>query len=304
MEHTTGNASSRRLLRPWLVGLIALIALCLAAGVWLYSKTPQWTEPRDDVLAIGRSLTIGDVTVELSGFVSNDEGVEIIYSLNTSNPDVALHPVGQPDMANGEESLARINETVAEGGNRFTTSFTWRKRDEGVPDAVDLHMGSFVVSRPGLSGGGQIPLGEEYRASVADDGHYAEVSLAADILLDGRLYRASEILLLRESGSTEFNSFNLIIKPVDDLASITELASAGDTSITLTDDAGSSYRWLGTKTLWKRSPGSRTVVMQELKFVGAPPASGSTLTLGIKGAGEVVGPFVFKDVRLVAEDEQ
>ena len=260
--------------------------------------------PSDNVIAVGRSLTIADITVELSELVITEDGVDIRHSHSTSDLDLALYPVGQPELLNGDDPKARISKTVAEGSNRFTTSFTWRKRDEGVPDAVHLYLGSFVVSRSSLSGGGQISLGEEYRASIAAEGHYAKVSLAADILLDGRLYRASEILLLREPGSTEFNSFNLTIKPVDDLASITELASAGDTSITLTDDAGSSYRWLGTKTLWKRSPGSRTVVMQELKFVGAPPASGSTLTLGIKGAGEVVGPFVFKDVRLVAEDQQ
>ena len=303
MEHTTENAGSRRLLRPWLVSLIALIALSLAAGVWLYSKTKQGTAPSDDVLAIGRSLTIGGVTVELSGVVSDDEGVEILYSLNTSNPDVALYPVGQPDMANGEESLARINKTVAEGGSRYKTSFTWRKRDEGVPDAVDLHMGSFVGSRPGLSGGGQISLGDEYRTSIAAEGRYAKVPLAADILLDGRLYRANEMLLLRDSDSTEFTRFVLTIKPVDDLASVAELAPVGDTSITLTDDAGRSYRWLGTRTLWKRSSESRTIVRQELKFAGAPPASSSTLTLSIKGASEVVGPFVFEDFRLVPEDE-
>ena len=156
-------------------------------------------------------------------------------------------------MLNDNDPEARISKTIAEGSNRFTTSFTWRRRDEGVPDAVDLHMGSFVIVRPEVSGGGQISLGDEYRSSIAAEGHYAEVPLAADILLDGRLYRANEMLLLRESGSTEFTRFVLTLKPVDDSARIMEIASAGKTSVTLTDDAGSSYRWLGTKTLWKRS---------------------------------------------------
>ena len=283
---------------------LALILPLAMVGCQLGLGEQRPASPSDNVLAIDRSLTIADITVELSELVITEDGVDIRHSHSPSDSDLALYPVGQPEIANRDEPIARIAKTVAEGSNRFATSFTWRKRDEGVPNVVDMHMGSFVVSRPGLSGEGQITLGEEYRASIAAEGHYAKVPLAADILLDGRLYRANEMLLLREPGSTEFTRFVLTIKPVDDLASITELATVGNTSVTLTDDAGSSYRWLGTKTLWKRSPESRTVVMQELRFAGAPPASGSTLNLKTRGAGEVVGPFVFKDVRLVAEDEQ
>lgn len=304
MEHTSENAGSRRLLWHWLVALIAAVALGVVVGVWLVTGTQQAREPSDDVLPIGRNLTIGDVTVELSGVATTVEGVEFHYSHSTSDPEMAVYPVGQPKVVNGEESLARIRKTVAEGGNRFTTSFTWRKRDADVPDTVDLHMGSFVVSRPEVSGGGQIELGEEYRSRITTDRRSVVVPLAAEFILDGRHFRATEMRLMRDPDSTEFTSFVLTIKPVDDLTNITEIAFVGDSNVSATDEAGNSYGWLGTNTLWKRSPGSRTVVKQELRFAGAPPPSGTTLNLNIEGAGEAVGPFVFEDILIHADGRQ
>ena len=304
MEHTSENAGSRRLLWPWLVALVAAVALGVVVGVWLLTGTQQVRGASDDVLPIGRSLTTGDVTVELSGVASTAEGVEFHYSHSTSDPDMAVYPVGQPEVVNGEESLARIRRTVAEGGNRFTTSFTWRKRDADVSNTVDLHMGSFVVSRPEVAGSGQIELGEAFRTPIATDKRDVKVPLTAEIILDGRHFRATEMRLTRDPDSTEFTSFVLTIKPVGDLANITELASVGEANVSVTDEAGSSYRWLGTKTVWQQSPQSRTVVMQELKFAGAPPPSGTMLNLNIEGAGEAVGPFVFEDIPLLADDEQ
>jgi len=304
MEYTSENAGSRRLLWPRLVALVSAVGLCAAVGIWLLTGTQQTREPSDDVLPIGRNLTIGDVTVELSGVVSTAEGVEFHYSHSTSDPDMAVYPVGQPEVVNGEESLARIRKTVAEGGNRFTTSFTWRKRDADVPNTVDLHMGSFVVVRPEVAGGGQIALGEAFRTPIATDKHDVKVPLTAEIILDGRHFRATEMRLTRDPDSTEFTSFVLTIKPVGDLANITELATVGDANVLISDDAGNFYRWLGTETLWKQSPGSRTVVKQELRFAGAPPPSGTTLNLNIEGVGEVIGPFVFEDIPLLADDEQ
>ena len=303
MEHTSENAGSRRLLWPWLVALVAAVALGVVVGVWLLTGTQQAWESSDVILPIGRNLTIGDVTVELSGVVSNDEGVAFHYSHSTSDPDMAIYPVGQPKVVNGEESLARIRKTVAEGGNRFTTSFTWRKRDADVPNTVGLHMGSFVVSRPEVSGGGQIELGEEYRSRIATDRRSVAVPLTTEIILDGRHFRATELRLSRDRSSTEFTNFVLTIKPVNDLANITELASVGEANVSVTDEAGSSYRWLGTRTVWQRSPGSRTVERQELRFAGAPP-SGTTLNLIIEGAGEVVGPFVLENIPLHADSGQ
>ena len=304
MEHTSENAGSRRLLWPCLVALVAAVGLCTAVGIWLLTGTQQAREPSDDVLPIGRSLTFGDVTVELSGVLSTYEGVVFHYSHSTSDPDMGIYPVGQPEVVNGDESLARISQTVAKGGNRFTTSFTWRKRDAGVPNTVDLHLGSFVVSRPEVSGGGQIELGEEYRSRIAAGQRSVEVPLTAEISLDGRHFHATEMRLSRDADATEFASLVLTIKPVDDLAGLTELAPVGDTNITLADDAGNSYSWLGTRTLWQRSPESRRVVMQELRFAGAPSASGSTLNLNIEGVGEAVGPFVFEDISLLADGKQ
>ena len=283
---------------------LALLSSLSMIGCQLGLGEQRPEEPIEIGIAIDRSLTMGEVTVELSELVSTEDGVNIRHWHGTSDPDVIIHPVGQPEIVSADESMARISKSFAEGGNLFTTSFTWRKSDVGVPDVADVRMGSFVVSRPEVSGAGQIELGEEYRSRIATDKRNVEVPLTAKVTLAGRHFRATEMLLTREPGSKEFAGFVLTIKPADDVASVTELAPVGSTSVILTDDADSSYRWLGTTTLWKRSPESRTVVKQELKFAGAPPASVSRLNLNIEGVGEVVGPFVFKDVPLLTEEGQ
>ena len=285
-----------------MMSIILLMPLAMV-GCHLGLGVQRSEEPIGSMLAIDRSLTMAEVTVELSELASTKNGVDIRHSYSTSDPDSALYPVGQPAIMTGDQPVARISKTIAEGDNTFVTSFTWRKRDDGLPNTVDLHMDSFVVIRRDLSGGGQISLGEEYRSHIAADKRNVEVPVTAEITLHGRLFMATEMRLTREPASTEFTRFVLTVTPVDGLASITELASVGDANITLTDDTGSSYRWLGTRTLWQRSSESRTIARQELMFAGVPPASVSTLNLNIKGAGEV-GPFVFRDVPLPADGEQ
>ena len=283
---------------------LAMFSLMAMVGCQLASGEQRLTEPSENALRIDRSLTLADITVTLSELVITEEGVELHHSHGASDPDLALRPVGQPEMVKGDDPIARISEMVAKGDNGFVTSSTWRRRDDGLPNAVDLHMDSFVVIRRDVSGGGQISLGEEYRSRIAADKRNVKVPLTAEITLHGRLFIATEMRLTRDRASTEFTRFVLTITPADGLASITELASVGDANITLTDDAGSSYRWLGTRTLWQRSSESRTIARQELMFAGVPPASVSTLNLNIKGAGEIVGPFVFRDVPLPADGER
>ena len=134
---------------------LALLLPLAMVGCQLGLREQRSASPSDNVLAIDGSLTIADITVELSELVITEDGVDIHHSHSTSDPDLALYPVGQPEMGNGDEPIARISKTVAEGSNRFTTSFTWRKRDEGVPNAVDMRRwsvgGIIRVVRPWLT---------------------------------------------------------------------------------------------------------------------------------------------------------
>ena len=108
--------------------------------------------------------------------------------------------------------------------------------------------------------------------------------------------------VLGDGESTGLSRFNLTLSPANNLASKTEMASGGVANVTLTDDAGNAYEWLSTRTRWSKSQDSRAVEWQQLTFQRVPPGSVSTLALDITGGGTVVGPFVFKDVRLVSGD--
>ncbi len=119
---------------------------------------------------------LNGIIVALSQAVRTDERIEIRHSYQAMNADVALYPVGLPDILNDQESIARIDKTVAESGNHFVTTFVWRQ-NAGDTDTADIYLGSLVVSEPELSGEGQIVLGEEYRSRITTGSHYAEVPL-------------------------------------------------------------------------------------------------------------------------------
>ena len=289
-----------RPIRLCFAALLVLFAVLAGATACLSDDRTITSDLAGDALLIDRNMSIDGITVELSQAIRTDERIEIRHSYQAANAGVVLYPVGRPDILNGQESIARIDRAVAESGSHFATNFAWR-RNAGDTDTADIHLGSLVVSEPELSGEGQIVLGEEYRSGIATDSHYAEVPLSDDISVGDKQYRVTEMLLLREQNSPEFSSFILTVRPVNESASVTELASVVGTGVTLTDDAGGSYRWLGTTTRWNHSLESRTVAWQEIKFAGTPAVSGVMLSLGLRGAGVLVGPFVFQDVRLVAE---
>ena len=298
---TVRGFHNSRPIRLCFSAILVLFAVLAGPTACLSDDRTITSDIAGDALSIDRSITIGDVTVALSQAVGTDERIEIRHSYQAVNADVALYPVGLPDILNDQESIARIDKTVAESGNHFVTTFVWR-RNAGDTDTADIYLGSLVVSEPELSGEGQIVLGEEYRSGIATESHYAEVPLSDDISVGDRQYRVTEMALLREQDSPEFTSFILTIRPVNESASVTELASVVGNGVSLTDDAGHSYRWLGTTTRWNHSLESRTVAWQEIKFAGSPQVSGGLLSLGLRGAGVVVGPFVFEDVRLGTEN--
>ena len=288
----------------WLVGLLFLLGLPTASIACNSNDPAVPVEPGADEFKIDRALTIGDVTVELSDASETDDGLEIRHTYSTADPELVVHRIGNAEVLREDTSVMRLEKTVVESDNRLNTSFSWRKDTLGDTGIADVHLGFFIVSNPDITGSTQIPLGTGYSSYATSEGHDVELPLDADLTVGERRYRVTGMALQRESRTegVDFSSFRLTVKPENDPAGITEMATGLGSGVTITDDAGSTYQWLGTRTRWRESPESRTVVWQEFMFRGAPPLSASSLTLSVTGGDEVVGPFLFESVRLVSED--
>lgn len=281
----------------------AIFAICLAAAtvLWFLADSTLLAQSTDDSLTTDESLTISGITVELSESVKTAKGIDIGHTFRTGNADMVLHPIGVPEIRSGE-TVVRARKGVVGGRGNFTTSIPWDTAKAKHTNVADVDLGSFVVSKPNISGSSRISLGADYGASIATESSSASILLNANLDVSGRRYLVSKMTLFGNENGAGFSSFSLTLSPKNDAAKRTEIASGGVADVALTDDRGNSYQWTRTRTNWNKDTNSRTVAWQQLSFDGAPPSTASTLTLSVTGGGEVVGPLVFEDVRLVSGD--
>ncbi len=288
---------SRRVSLFLVLGLIAA-----AAVVSIFAAEPiLLAQSNDRTLTIDETLTIGDITVELSESVKTADGLDIGYTYRPSKADMVVHPIGVPEIRSSETAVG-ARKGVVNSRNNFTASFPWNPGKSGYNETADISLGSFVVSKPDIFGSARIELGTDYASGIPASEQSASVSLDTDLHVGERHYRITDMTLLRDTESAGFSTFKLTLHPVNDSAGNTEIASGGKASVVLTDDAGNTYQWLGTRTHWSKSRNSRNVAWQQLTFEGTLPPSVSTLSLDITGGGNVAGPFVFEDVRVVPVD--
>lgn len=301
MKKIPDKGNGLRRFVSWQVGVLIVMALIVATSLWFVADSALLAQSSSDRLTTDESLTKDGVTVEISESVKTTAGLDIGHTFRTANSDMVVHPIGVPEIRSGE-TVVRARKGVVGGSGNFTTSIPWDITKTGHTEVADLNLGSFVLSKPDIAGSAQIKLGENYASAIATSRQSVSVSLNTDLMMDGRRYRVTEMTIFGDGGSTNFSRFTLTLSPVNVSADKTEIASGGDSNVTLADDLGNSYQWLGTRTRWKKAPNSRAVAWQQLSFAGVPPISASTLALSVTGGGEVVGPFVFEDVRLVQGD--
>ena len=107
-------------------------------------------------------------------------------------------------------------------------------------------------------------------------------------------YSITELIIDQKSPR---KNFSLLVYPRNGTANKAEIAS-GPTDVTLVDEHGVSYVFIGTRTRWGRDNEAHRVAWQQLSFEGAPVAGATELNLHVQGIGRVVGPFIFKGVSL------
>ena len=240
---------------------------------------PTPTPYPERTLPINLTQTIGGFTVELTAIEDTADGIEIKKSYQTNIPLENYLSVGSPEI-------------------RYSNGVTESEFDASIPapgEAVDISLGSFIVADTGLTGSVDIPL-----SSRAENG---DLSPQPELLVGSKRYAVTS---LRFETFPWFEGMRVIVdtKPLNRAAEYGMLGIVAFSSAhaTLTDGDGGVYDVLFGSTEF--APFNQVVNGQSLTFESTERkrfSSGDILTLSIRGAGNIVGPFVFENVQVVSE---
>ena len=207
------------------------------------------------------------------------DGIEVKQSYQTNIPLKNYLPVGSPEI-------------------RYSNGVTESEFDASIPapgEAVDISLGSFIVADTSLTGAVDIPL-----SSRAENG---DLSPQPELLMGSKRYAVTSLGFETIQG---FEGMRVIVdtKPLNRAAEYGMLGIVAFSSAhaTLTDGDGGVYDVLFGRT--KFAPFNQALTGQSLMFESAERkrfSSGEILTLSIRGAGNIVGPFVFENVHVVSE---
>ena len=234
---------------------------------------PTPTPYPERTLPINLTQTIGGFTVELTAIKDTADGIEIKKSYQTNIPLENYLSVGSPEI-------------------RYSNGVTESEFDAYLPapgEEVDISLGSFIVADTGLSGVVDIPL-----SSRAENG---DLSPQPELLVGSKRYAITSLL----SAETQTT---ISVKPLNQAAQygIVGVGANAPVDAILSDGAGKSYNFFFGSMEFH--PFNQALEKQTLVFAGIDLAnlpSSEVLTLTIRGAGNVVGPFVFENVHVVSE---
>ena len=274
-----------------------LLAACAAGDEGGQADEAEPEQPKVSVQTLGRSLTIGDVTVTLDEVThvstSASESVRFRYTYEHVQPDGHVSPtlMGRNiTSANGTTHSRSFDD----GSYLDTTQVDGIYLNSSIPGSGENLTASLgVYEIPALDDTGDITLnvvGEKRR----NERGVNEIPTQAEFSVGDRRYRIPVI----EVFPTRLQIF---IEPANEAARRTYYGANLD-EISLTDATGFSYPQSGgIQILYDNlSPvGFKNVRM---RFTGIIPKSVSSLTLRIRGGIEMIGPFVFEDVRVVPAD--
>ena len=272
--------------------IVLLISACAVAAFILFRilgnasqgavatvPTPTPTPYPERTLPINLTQTIGGFTVELTAIKDTADGIEVKRSYQTNIPLENYLSVGSPEI-------------------RYSNGVTESEFDAYLPapgEAVDISLGSFIVADTSLTGAVDIPL-----SSRAENG---DLSPQPELLVGSKRYAVTS---LRFETFPGFEGMRVIVdtKPLNRAAKYGMLGIVAFSSAhaTLTDGDGGVYDVLFGSTEF--APFNQVVNGQSLTFESMERkrfSSGDILTLSIRGAGNIVGPFVFENVHVVSE---
>ena len=306
----TTHAIGRRKVTLWAL-IVAALGIITVASVIALSPVGAREDPPTPpppltvhTQTFNRTLTIGNVTVELEQTKHSSETLDVEYSYRSSEPNQLVLPMingYSVTRANGKSidfpsSTAETND----GSEIFKFDL-----DTTIPEAgenIDISLGSYMVPAPSdVTGTANIDFipdfGTAYNTAINAPGAVTppEIPLKTELKVGERLYQVAKMTALPIS-------FQLEIIPVNEAARKVEFFGVDDSAeLTLSDNAGGVYYLEGGSTDFDDlSP--RGHISQRLLFQGIVPPSATSLTLNVRGGGEIVGPFVFGSVGLVSED--
>lgn len=290
--------------KPKAILLIVAFGVALTALVYYGVSTEAVVQESDPALTvlttqtINRNLTIGEITVELEEVKHSPDTLTAMYSYQVSDTNLVVD-----QMINGID-LIRADGSVNDSLSSYRTddgskvvNFDVSTRIPGAGENVSISLGSYIVAAPEISGSVNIPLGSEYATALGKESETngpVRIPLQTEMSIGDRRYNVAEMLVFPQK-------FRLWIYPVNESARSAELGVIDPSSVvTLIDNTGTSYRYLGGDTAFDNlSP--RGHKWRQFIFVGRVLPSVTSLTFSVNGGANIVGPFVFENIALVSE---
>lgn len=290
-----GNEKSGLVLGLALVAAAILMMACAAGGQGERMDDIEPEQPNVSVQTIDRSLTIRDVTVTLDEVThistSASESVRFRYTYEHAHPNVHVSPTLMGRNITRANGTTHISQGFDDGSYFDTTLVDGIYLNTSIPSSGENLTASLgVYEIPASDDTGDITLnlvGEKRR----NERGLNEIPTQAEFSVGNRRYRIPVI----EVFPTKLQIF---IEPANEAARRTHYGANLD-EISLTDATGFSYPQSGgiQTSFDNHSPvGFKNVRM---RFTGIIPESVSSLTLRIRGGREMIGPFVFEDVRVI-----
>ena len=279
--------------------VMALVLLVASACGQRFTPPEPTLSPMTYTQQIDRTLTIGDVTVELEEIKRSPDTLAAKYSYQVSDPNLEVDQmINGFDLIRADGSIEDLQRASRTDDGSEIVNFDLSTRIPELGENVGISLGSYIVAAPEISGSVMIPLSSEYATALSKESETngpVRIPLRAEMSIGDKRYNVAEMLVFPQK-------FRLWVYPSNEAARSTELGVIAPAAIaTLTDNTGASYRYVGGDTAFDDlSP--RGHKWRQFIFLGRVLPSVASLTFNVKGGADIVGPFVFDNIALVSED--
>ncbi len=287
------------------IGLVILASIIALSPVIAREDPPEPTlSPKTYTQQIDRTLIIGEVTVELEQTIHSSDTLELRYSYRSTQAGGMIHPtINGHSITRADGSVIDFPSSTSQtddGGE--ISKFELSTPIPGGRETLDVSLGSYITPASTDTIGTALiefapNFGKAYDTALNAPGAVKpiEMPLQAELLMGERQYRVTKMTIFP-------TSFQIEVVPVNEAGRKVELWGVDPSAeSTLTDNTGASYYLGGGSTTFDElSP--RGHASQQFIFQGIVPSSVSSLTLTVRGGGNIVGPFVFDNIALVSED--
>ena len=312
---------SNLLKHPLMIGMGGIASVVVVVLISYSLVRAQEEEPELPVVhmqTIGRSMTKGEVTVHFQELVHSSEKISAKFSYRSSDANTPVdHLLKGFDLIRAEEEtkwgtlsdangLTELSSTGHEieyridGADEMHAIFPMDKEIQDGREHMSISLGSYIVAQPDLSGNVNIDLGSDYESirenHIPASRNPTRVPLDVEFTIGGGRYKITELVIYPQV-------FRLVVEPVDEEARRRPFGVISPSKMmSVTYEDGTSYNGsTGVITYDDLNP--RGFKFQQVIFEGFPPKINAPwMTLTVRGGAEIVGPFVFEDIPVIAEE--